>query len=133
MAGGKHPPRACAGRPDGSRRFHLQILVFFRGKESSVADPPPGPRIGVLGMDEPSTDGPRGCRLWDVGYESTLRAAGAEPFMLGASTPRRGYKEWLSLVDGIVWTSTAETNGQATTDDIAFCQWCRKNRVPLLA
>lgn len=98
-----------------------------------MAVTPSLPRIGVFGMDEPATDGPRGCRLWDVGYESTLRAAGAEPFMLGAATPRRGYKEWLSQVDGIVWTSTPETNGQATSDDIAFCQWCRKNRVPLLA
>ena len=79
------------------------------------------------------TDGPRGCRLWDVGYQSTLKAAGAEAVMLGTTPPRRGYKEWLSQVDGIVWTSTVEANGQASSEDIAFCQWCRKNRVPLLA
>ena len=84
-------------------------------------------------MDEPATDGPRGCRLWDIGYESALKAAGAEAVMLGSSPPRRGFKEWLSLVDGIVWTSTLEGGGQASSDDVAFCQWCRKNRVPLLA
>lgn len=98
-----------------------------------MAVPPPVPRIGVFGMDEPATDGPRGCRLWDVGYESTLKAAGAEPIMLGTTPPRRGFKEWLSVVDGIVWTSTVETGGQASPEDVAFCQWCRKNRVPLLA
>jgi gamma-glutamyl-gamma-aminobutyrate hydrolase PuuD len=98
-----------------------------------VAVSPLLPRIGVFGMDEPATDGPRGCRLWDIGYESALKAAGAEAVMLGTNPPRRGFKEWLSMVDGIVWTSTVESGGQASSDDIAFCQWCRKNRVPLLA
>ncbi len=98
-----------------------------------MATTPPLPRIGVFGMDEPATDGPRGCRLWEIGYESTLRAAGAEPIMLGTTPPRRGYKEWLSIVDGIVWTANTDNGGQATTEDVAFCQWCRKNRMPVLA
>ena len=53
--------------------------------------------------------------------------------MLGSTPPRRGFKEWLSIVDGIVWTATPDNGGQASSEDIAFCQWARKNRMPVLA
>lgn len=94
---------------------------------------PPTFRIGVYGADEPRTDGPRGCRLWDIGYESALTAAGATPVMLGQNPPRRGFKDWQGEVDGIVWTSSSDNQGQANSQDIAFCQWARRNRVPVLA
>jgi putative glutamine amidotransferase len=98
-----------------------------------VSEPTPLFRIGVYGVDEPASDGPRGCCLWDVGYEATLKAAGAEPVMLGRRPPRRGYKEWSAQVDGIVWTAGPEQQGQATAQDVEFCTWCRKQRMPLLA
>lgn len=98
-----------------------------------MSNTPSKPRIGVYGIDEPRTDGPRGCRLWDIGYESALTAAGATPIMLGEKAPRRGFKDWQSEIDGIVWTSRPQLQGQAGVQDIAFCQWARRQRIPILA
>jgi putative glutamine amidotransferase len=90
-------------------------------------------RIGIYGPEESTEYESRGCSLWPVGYAAAVTAAGATPVLLGERIPDRPWKDLLGELDGLVWTGSASTSGQAKPEEEKLCSWCRKNALPLLA
>src|SRR5438105_13453416 len=91
------------------------------------------PRIAIFGSEEDSCADFRGCSLWEAGYVATLTAAGATPVDLGQSTGGRSWSELLADVQGVVWTGHQRAQAQPNAEEERLCNWCRKNRLPILA
>jgi putative glutamine amidotransferase len=88
--------------------------------------------IGIYGPEEPiHSQGRRS--LWPSGYAAAIAEAGGTPVPLGESLSRRSQRELSEKVHAIIWTGRSGDVAQVTPDDARFCEWCRKNRTPLLA
>jgi putative glutamine amidotransferase len=90
-------------------------------------------RVAIYGPEEASTNESRGCNLWAMGYAATLTAAGATPVSIGDLGSGASWGEVLRDLDGVVWTGRYRPDLTLTSAEERLCQWCRKNRMPLLA
>jgi putative glutamine amidotransferase len=91
-------------------------------------------RIGILGPEEiQQANESRGCALWDTGYVAAVTTAGATPVPLSHNFSDRSWRELVADIDGLVWTGRSPNSVQPTSVEERFCNWCRKNRLPLLA
>jgi putative glutamine amidotransferase len=59
--------------------------------------------------------------------------AGGEPVMLGETAAGRHWWTELESVHALIWTGRSSAAVQALPEEIRLCNWCRKNRFPLLA
>ena len=93
---------------------------------------PPSIRIGIFGNDCSWVNEKHGCGLWPAGLAASVTAAEAVPCPLEATAGA----SWLTLLEGIQGVIVAGHDGalrRQTTDAESLCQFCRKNKVPLLA
>src|SRR5438445_5166002 len=86
-------------------------------------------RIGIYGPEEVAGNESRGCALWDTGYAAAVRMAGGEPVILSRTVGPRTWGD----VGALVWTGRFRAGAQPQSDEVRLCNWCRKNRLPLLA
>src|SRR5262245_23016116 len=87
-------------------------------------------RIGLYGHQRPANG--RGVGLWSAGYAGCLQAAGAECVRLGAFDGDESWSEFLSGVQGVVFTGWPASSLRMG-DEEGLCYWCRERRLPLLA
>jgi putative glutamine amidotransferase len=98
-----------------------------------MSNPTPTVRIGVFGANDRGPAQDRGWRLWPVGYQGSLTAAGAEPVLLKAPARHQTWDDLLQDVQGVVLAGD-DRDGTAKVDAAeALCLWCRAHRLPLLA
>jgi putative glutamine amidotransferase len=90
-------------------------------------------RIGIYGPEEVAGNESRGCALWDTGYAAAVRMAGGEPVMLGRTVAPRNWGAAWGDLRALVWTGCFRAGSQPQPDEVRLCNWCRKNRLPLLA
>ena len=90
-------------------------------------------RIGIYGPEEVAGNESRGCGLWETGYAAAVRMAGAEPVILGETAGGRSWATALEGLPGLIWTGRFEDTLQPSPEEARLCNWCRKNRLPLLA
>jgi putative glutamine amidotransferase len=90
-------------------------------------------RVGIYGPEETAGNESRGCALWDTGYAAAVRMAGAEPVMLGKTVAPRTWSAAWGDVRALVLTGRFRAGPQPQPDEVRLCNWCRKNRLPLLA
>jgi hypothetical protein len=89
-------------------------------------------RVGIFGPEEIPGNESRGCALWETGYAAALRTAGGEPVMLGETAVGRSWWTDLEGVQALIWTGRSRAALQPLPEEIRLCNWCRKNRFPLL-
>jgi putative glutamine amidotransferase len=68
-----------------------------------------------------------------MGYIPAVTTAGAEAIPLGEVPSGNSWGEILRDIDAVVWTGRYRSDLTLTTTEEKLCQWCRKNRLPLLA
>jgi gamma-glutamyl-gamma-aminobutyrate hydrolase PuuD len=90
-------------------------------------------RIGICGSDVRSVGAERGWRLWPVGYQGVISAAGAEPVLLKLPRPHQTWDDLLTNVQGIVLAGKENATARQLAAQEALCLWCRAHRMPLLA
>src|SRR5205823_48554 len=100
--------------------------------ESSMSKCESAVRIGIYGPDAPVKGERHGCSLWDAGFAASVAYAEAEPVRL----PDNHGKPWdevLAGVEGVVITGCDELPRRNQGEVEALAQWCRDNRLPVLA
>src|SRR5713226_2837231 len=126
--------------------------VLFWGKESSMIASTGSLRVGIFGPEEIPGNESRGCALWETGYAAAVRMAGGEPVMLGETAASRHWWTDLEGVHALIWAGRSRATlqcekgdcpsilkgtvpffAQPLPEETRLCNWCRKNRFPILA
>ncbi|MFO0970355.1 MAG: gamma-glutamyl-gamma-aminobutyrate hydrolase family protein [Gemmataceae bacterium] len=88
----------------------------------------PAIRLAIYGS-EVSLEG-KGIGLWNVGYQATIEASGAEPVFLD---PAEGDASWSELLEDMRGVVVCGFTGQTQRGDLeSLCLWCRENKFPVL-
>jgi putative glutamine amidotransferase len=90
-------------------------------------------RIGIYGTEKAANQGGRGCGLWPPGYTAAVTAAGGTPFALALPKSGRGWEEFRTGVDGVVFLGSDSPDARHDAEQKRLCDWCRQQKVPLLA
>jgi len=94
-------------------------------------DVPSTLRIGIYGREEEGAQAARSFALWSVGYEATVKAAGATPVFLQEKTPDLSWKEILHDIDGVVFSESPGRTPNPVEEE-EMVRFCREHRIPLL-
>jgi putative glutamine amidotransferase len=89
-------------------------------------------RIGIYGWDEAQHAARSRAGLWPSGYTAALTTAGAEPVGLGKVTVSTSWDKLLKGLHGLVLAGSATPDGRHGFREEQLCEWCRKQRLPLL-
>jgi gamma-glutamyl-gamma-aminobutyrate hydrolase PuuD len=89
-------------------------------------------RIAVYARDESATKEARGCGLWPVGYDGTIKAAGANPVFMDRLPPGESWKETLAGFDGVVVAQSFAQTPRDIAAEEGLCKYCKRYRVPIL-